>query len=190
VHDVIQTSANKTKADAMATGEAKRVLDAPLAQTELVNHNAALDQMDAKISEILGSPGIETASGTILGRLPTLRPATANTEADIASLAAKTGFAVLQEMRQASKTGGALGSISDAEEKLLQNALEPFADKLQSPEHMKASLNNLRNYIKGARQRASDAYNRMYTAPVNEPKPAPTITPAIPAKNRLQAFPH
>ena len=190
VHDVIKTAATQRSAVDLAAGNAKRVLDAPAAQIELVGHNAALDQMEQKVNQILDSPGLSHATGTILGRLPTMRGSTADTEADISSLAAKTGFAVLQEMRQASKTGGALGSISDAEEKLLQNALEPFADKNQTTAHLKQSLDNLKAYIAGARERAKQAYQVIYGQEVTPATAATPVAPPAPvsAKAKLKAF--
>jgi hypothetical protein len=155
--------------------------------------------MDQKVDQILASAGLGTATGSILGRLPTFRGTTADTEADIAALKAKTGFAVLQEMRAASKTGGALGNISDKEEALLQNALEPFAEKLQTTEHLKAALEGLKLYIAGAKERAAKAYAIQYGTPVGggitQPDatiPADTVpvVPAAPAsaKSRLKKF--
>lgn len=182
----------------ISTGQVKQILDAPAAQVELIGHAAALDQMDQKVDQILASAGLGTATGPILGRLPTLRGTTADTEADILSLKAKTGFAVLQEMRAASKTGGALGNISDKEEALLQNALEPFAEKLQTTEHLQAALEGLKQYIVGAKERAAQAYAIQYGTPVGggtaQPSAvpvAPSVAPAVPssAASRLKAFP-
>jgi hypothetical protein len=58
------------------------------------------------------------------------------------ALKSNIGFRELQEMRNASKTGGALGQVSDTENRLLSSALGSL-DQGQSPDQLKAALNQI-----------------------------------------------
>lgn len=75
-----------------------------------------------------------------------------NFEADLQTLAANIAFNELTAMRQASKTGGALGQVSERELALLQSTLGAF-DMEQSPENV---IKNLEK-IKASVQRFRDA---------------------------------
>ena len=66
--------------------------------------------------------------------------------AQLDTLKANIAFGELTAMREASKTGGALGQVSDREGKLLANALGAL-DQGQSPEQFKAQLEKIKNSI-------------------------------------------
>jgi hypothetical protein len=63
-------------------------------------------------------------------------------QAEVESLAANIAFNELTEMRNASKTGGALGQVSNIELKLLESALGSL-DPRQSPAAFKAQLDKI-----------------------------------------------
>lgn len=63
----------------------------------------------------------------------------ANFKANITSLKANIGFRMLNEMRQANRTGGALGQISDKENELLASVLANL-DQAQSPSQFRSNL--------------------------------------------------
>jgi hypothetical protein len=58
------------------------------------------------------------------------------------SLKSNVAFNELQEMRNASKTGGALGQVSDKENAMLAAALGSL-DQGQSPEQLSKTLDNI-----------------------------------------------
>ena len=62
------------------------------------------------------------------------------------TLKANIGFGVLQDMRNASKTGGALGQISDRENVLLSSVLGSL-DQAQSVEQIKANLTKIKGIM-------------------------------------------
>mgnify|MGYP001227067696 CR=1 FL=1 len=76
----------------------------------LQNSNASFDRLGAVTNELLNHPGLNGITG-VRGKVPDV-PGTdaANARALLATLKSQIGFGVLQEMRNNSKTGGALGS--------------------------------------------------------------------------------
>ena len=60
------------------------------------------------------------------------------------TIRANVGFLQLQEMRNNSPTGGALGQVSEFENKLLQS-VKGSLDQYQSSEQLKANLEQIKN---------------------------------------------
>lgn len=69
-----------------------------------------------------------------------------NFKAQLDTLKSNIAFGALTAMREASKTGGALGQISDAEERLLSSTLGAL-DVGQSPEAFKTQLQKIKDSI-------------------------------------------
>lgn len=70
---------------------------------------------------------------------------------------ANLGFDKLQQMRDASPTGGALGQVSEMENKLLQ-ATSGNLDQAQSAEQLKHNLVRIRDIIRGSGARRRQAF--------------------------------
>lgn len=79
----------------------------------------------------------------------------------LSKIQADSAFDRLQEMRNASKTGGALGAVSERELTLLQSAAAPLGQE-QSPEQLKDNLENYRRVRKRALRNVADAFNADY----------------------------
>lgn len=97
----------------------------------------------AAISEVLPKITSTTAGpvGAIARRIPGTEAA--NVSAELATVAANIAFNALQQMRAASKTGGALGAISERELDLL-SSVEGSLRQDQSPANLKAQLEKVR----------------------------------------------
>lgn len=67
-----------------------------------------------------------------------------NLEATLATVGSNIGFDRLTQMRKESPTGGALGSITEGELKLLQSTIASI-DPDQSPDQLRANLNTIRD---------------------------------------------
>ena len=78
---------------------------------------------------------------------------------------ANIGFDRLQAMRDSSPTGGALGQVSEMENRLLQ-AVWGSLEQSQSPEQLKANLERVRNQVKESWKRIADAYEKDYGVPL------------------------
>ncbi len=134
----------------------------------LQNSNAGMDRLAASANQILQHPGLNGITG-IRGRIPDI-PGTsaADARALLGKLKSEVGFGVLQEMRNNSKTGGALGSVSDAEGKRLENNLAAL-DTTQSTEQLKKEIQAIIDYANGAKDRLREAYNMKHKT--GEPVP-------------------
>jgi hypothetical protein len=137
----------------------------------LTQSEAALDRLAVAANEVLQHPGLGRTTGT-MGILPNIPgfPG-ANAAAKLDTLKAQVGFGVLQEMRNASKTGGALGQITERELAFLQNALASL-DKAQSEEQIKDSLDKIIKYTGAAKGRLRGAYNLRHGDRTATPPPA------------------
>jgi hypothetical protein len=70
----------------------------------------------------------------------------ANFAAELDTLKSNIAFGQLTAMREASKTGGALGQVSDVEERLLQSALGALSTN-QSPAQFKVQLQKVKDSL-------------------------------------------
>lgn len=119
-----------------------------------VEQAAATLKKNKGLGRIFGIPGV-------IPNIPGL--AGADAQAKLENLKSQTGFTALQAMRDASKTGGALGQVSDMENKLLQTAIANL-DKAQSVESAQEALDTIISYT----QRAKDNINNAFTVKYNE----------------------
>ena len=107
--------------------------------------NILVNEIDRALPKITaGTTGIKAqltrgVAGTDARKLAT----------NLDSIKAIVGFAKLQEMRNNSKTGGALGQVSERENILLQSSRGSL-DQLSGPDELKKTLNNIK-----------DAYNNV-----------------------------
>lgn len=125
---------------------------------QLTGSISGFDRLASAANEVLKHPGLDGITGW-RGKIPNA-PGTdaANAEALLGTLKSQVGFGVLQDMRNNSKTGGALGSVSDAEGKRLESNLAAL-DKAQSPEQFRAQLTKIVEYSEQAKDRMRDSFN-------------------------------
>lgn len=101
--------------------------------------------------------------GSLLSYIPGSQAA--NFEADINALKSNIAFNELAEMRQASKTGGALGQVSDKEGELLQSALGSLS-LWQGPSNFRKNLNQIKETL----QRWEEAKSQSGAIPSAQPQ--------------------
>ena len=106
-----------------------------------------------KVDQVLKNIGLGTAGA---GALFSIIPGTPARDlaANIATLKANLAFNALQAMREASKTGGALGAISERELDLLEAQIASL-DPKQSPEQLRINLNEVRQSFKNMLDKAT-----------------------------------
>jgi hypothetical protein len=118
----------------------------------------SMDRLAVAANEVMKHPGLPGTSG-LRGALPNIPGSdAANAAALINTLKSQVAFGVLQDMRNNSKTGGALGNVSDKEGQLLQSNIAAL-EKSQSVESMRANLQKIIDYSAGAKDRLRQAYN-------------------------------
>jgi hypothetical protein len=132
-----------------------------------------VEMLNGLIDEAADSAGILTNG--FLGTLTELvwgSPAY-DLVAQLETIRANIGFDKLQQMRESSPTGGALGQVSDRENRLLQ-AVWGNLENSQSPTQFKENLELVREQVGQSWDRVADAYRKDYgedywsTEPVNE----------------------
>ena len=118
----------------------------------------SMDRLQQAANEVLKHPGLGGITGkmSVFPNMP--GGAAADAQAKLATLKSQVGFGVLQDMRNNSKTGGALGAISDQEGKRLEANLSALENS-QSEKQMKESLQKIVDYTEGAKDRLRSAYN-------------------------------
>lgn len=107
------------------------------------------------IDEVLPKIGYATAGvGSMLRHVP--GSDAANVSAELSSVASNVAFNALQAMRDASKTGGALGQVSERELDLLSAVMGSIRQD-QSPDNLRKNL----GLIRESQQRFVDAAGRL-----------------------------
>lgn len=160
------------------------------AQDNLTNLGRQWDLVDTDIDNALKAVDAGWATG--LGGLAASIPGTnAHKLAGLLNtIKANVGFDKLQAMRDASPTGGALGQVSDFENKLLQ-AIQGTLDQTQDADTLKANLGRIRQNLKELRADRQAALQRDFGAlmPQQPAGPAaPVAAPAAPAAPTIRKY--
>lgn len=162
--EAIKTNAAIQQAGGTVTAKAmaERAVDRPQAAMALQDASANLDRMASTAQAVMNHPGLNGITSW-KGKVPD-RPGSeaADARAELTALKSQVGFSVLQAMRNASKTGGALGSVSDQEGVRLESNLAALQES-QSTEQFKANLQKIIDYAQGAKGRLSGAYQSTYS---------------------------
>ena len=124
----------------------------------LSGSTSAMDRLETAANEAMNHPGLGGITG-ISSMFPNIPGGdAADAQAKLNTLKSQVAFGVLQDMRNNSKTGGALGAVSDSEGKRLEANLAAL-ENAQSEEQMKESLKKIIEYTQGAKDRLRSAYN-------------------------------
>jgi hypothetical protein len=124
------------------------------------------DDTIARAKRLLANPSLDNIIGNVQGNIPEtalslLSQDAANALSDYNELLAVAGFQELQAMRDASPTGGALGQVSDSENRLLQQSA--FASsRTQDEDKFKESLRTYIKRLEDSKARVEGAYDRTF----------------------------
>jgi len=131
------------------------------ARSSFENATLQLDRMAEEAGKIQNNESLWRAVG-LVGWAPNIPgSAAADVTAQIKSLESQVGFSVLQAMRDASKTGGALGNVSNVELELLKSNLAALASA-QSPAQYRQSLGQIVDYTQRSKERLERAFLDTY----------------------------
>jgi len=106
--------------------------------------------------------GLDQITGPIYGRIGSVSREGSRAQALYDKIVAKGGFQALQDLRDASKTGGALGNVSNQEGKQLTASFAAI-DRRQDAADVQAAINQAIADIEGARTRTREAYDSTYS---------------------------
>lgn len=124
--------------------------------------SSGMDRLAAAANELKNHAGLKGITG-LQGALPNMPGSdAANAAAMMNTLKSQVAFGVLQDMRNSSKTGGALGAVSEKELVLLQNNLAAL-EKAQSFDAFKKALGDIVKYTDGAKDRMRSSFNMRHS---------------------------
>lgn len=131
-------------------------MKAPQMESHLASVSSSLDDLAGKAEELASDEGLYGIFG-LRGAFPNAPGSSAaNAQAKLDTIKGKVGFATLQAMRDASKTGGALGNVTEKELHFLQNAVESLQNA-QGPEQAKRELQDLAKWARSTKTQAEQA---------------------------------
>jgi hypothetical protein len=155
----------------------KREAAYPQATSAVKGHENKSDLFIRDLEKLRDDPGLENITGMLYGRTGSLSAAGSRAQALYDKVIAKGGFQALQDLRDASKTGGALGNVSNQEGKQLTASFAAI-DRRQSAADVRAAIDQAIADIEGSKTRVREAYDSTYQykqgsgqAPAAAPKP-------------------
>jgi hypothetical protein len=149
----------------------KREAGYPQATSAISSFETKADSFVKDIEKLRDSPGLSEITGFAAGRLPGLTANGRAAQALYDKIVAKGGFQALQDLRDASKTGGALGNVSNQEGKQLTASFAAI-DRRQDAKDVKAALDQAIGDIQGSKTRLREAYDMTYSYKAEQPKKA------------------
>jgi len=133
----------------------------PQAKTAVASFETSAEKLAKDLETLADSKGLEGITGLIGGRTPAITKEARAAEALFSSIIARGGFNELQNLRNASPTGGALGNVSNAEGERLNNAFAPL--KLtQNASDLKAALKRAASETRASAGRIKDTFDMTY----------------------------
>jgi hypothetical protein len=170
----------------------KREAAYPQATQSVNGFETKSDQFIKDLESLRDDSGLEKITGPIFGRTPSVSREGSRAQATYDKIFAKGGFQALEDMRAASKTGGALGNVSNEEGRRLEKSVVGGIDRTQNIKDVKKGINDLIDEIRVSKARVREAYDSTYEYRTNRPVASEPAAPAAPAaptsKKPLSAF--
>jgi hypothetical protein len=141
----------------------------PQAITALKGFEAKTSKLERDIDELIANKdGLNEITGYIAGRtdLSAMTNAGRRALAKFNTITAKGGFSELQDMRNASPTGGALGNVSNQEGQQLVAAFGTLS-RTQNADDLRSSLTTIKSDLQGSKQRVKEAFDETYAYRAN-----------------------
>lgn len=149
VADMSQALAGGEKAKATGRIEGEAQAKWPKAQMAFSAFEIKSNNLEATIDRALGNVNVwTTGPGGLLANVP--GTAAKALKGDLDTIRANVGFEELQTMRESSPTGGALGSVSERENTLLQS-VKASIDQLQDGRDVTRNLNVIKSNVRELR---------------------------------------
>jgi hypothetical protein len=145
--------------------------------------NLAVKSFESKSASVLkdierlrNHPGLSSITGIVYGRTPSVTAQGREAQALYEKIVAGLQFNELQEMRNASPTGGALGNVSNQEGTQLRQAAGAL-DRTQEASSVQKELDRIADSIRGSQTRVREAFDLTYeykpSVGGGAPKPPP-----------------
>lgn len=156
----------------------KREAVFPQATSSVKSFETKSEQFISELEKLRDDPGLNQITGAIYGRTPSVSREGSRAQALYDKIFAKGGFQALQDMREASKTGGALGNVSNEEGRRLEKSVVGGLDRTQNIADVKQGINDFIDEIRVSQARVREAYDTTYAYKANAPAAAaPQLSP-------------
>lgn len=139
----------------------KREAAYPQATSAIKGYENKSDLFIRDLKKLRDDPGLENITGAVFGRTGSVSAAGSRAQALYDKVVAKGGFQALQDLRDASKNGGALGNVSNQEGKQLTASFAAI-DRRQSAADVRAAIDQAIADIEGSKVRMREAYDSTY----------------------------
>jgi hypothetical protein len=159
----------------------KREAAYPQATQSVNGFEAKSDLFIKELEKLRDDPGLDKITGPIFGRTPSVTREGSRAQSTYDKIFAKGGFQALQDMREMSKTGGALGNVSNEEGRRLEKSVVGGLDRTQNIADVKQGINDLIDEIRGSKARVREAYESTYEYRIGRPSAAPAAPAAAPS---------
>jgi hypothetical protein len=133
----------------------------PQATSALRTFESSSDTLIKDLERLRDHPGLGSITGFAAGRIPGVTSSGRAAEALFDKIVARGQFQELQNLRNSSPTGGALGNVSNAENDRLRQAFAAL-DRRQDAPDVKAAIDTAIGEIRAAKGRLRDAYDLTY----------------------------
>ena len=121
-----------------------------------------MDRIGSQIDKLLTNrEGVSGVTGPIAGRVGSVKGKSVNAQADLDSLKSMMSVRELQNMRDASKTGGAVGNVTEKEWPRLE-AQWAALQQTQTTDEFRTKLSELRNTVRRMQASSRKAYEETY----------------------------
>ena len=140
----------------------KREAALPAATAAIKGFETKSDSFVKDLEKLRDHPGLDQITGIAAGRLPGVTADGRAAQALYDKIVAKGGFQALQDLRDASKTGGALGNVSNQEGKQLAASFAAI-QRTQDAADVRAAIDQAIGDVQGSKTRMREAYDATYS---------------------------
>jgi hypothetical protein len=167
----------------------KREADYPAATSTIKSFEAQSDNFIKDMEKLRNHPGLSQISGILAGRIGGITSEGREAKALYDKIKAKGGFQAIQDLKNQSKTGSALGAVSNEEGRKLDASFAAI-DRVQDAPSIQNALDDAVSQLRNSKQILRDKYDSTYEYRVNRPAAAPTpAKPAAPASKAPAGVP-
>jgi hypothetical protein len=152
----------------------KREATFPQATASVKSFETKSEQFIRELEKLRDDPGLNQITGPIYGRTPSVSREGSRAQSLYDKIFAKGGFQALQDMREASKTGGALGNVSNEEGRRLEKSTVGGLDRTQNIKDVQQGINDFIEEIRVSQARVREAYDTTYAYKDNAAAAAPS----------------
>ena len=156
----------------------KREADYPTATATLKSFEAQSNNFIKDMEELRNHPGLSQISGILAGRIGGITPEGREAKALYDKIKAKGGFQAIQDLKNQSKTGSALGSTSNEEGRKLDASFAAI-DRVQDAPSIQKALDNAVIQLRNSKQILRDKYDLTYEYRANRPNAAPAASKVV-----------